>query len=80
MSLAISDFGVRDYSDGRTMQSFKDSTDVNKILKKAQRAGGLAHVLKHDAGVYAEFTGVDLLGAFEQCGRAQAIFVFLFCC
>ena len=65
------------YNDGRTKQAFKDSTDINKILKKAQKAGGLAHALKYDAAVYGEFTGVDLLGAFEQCGRAQAIFADL---
>ncbi len=65
------------YKDGRTKQAFKDSTDINKILKKAQKAGGLAHVLKYDAAVYGEFTGIDLLGAFEQCGRAQAIFADL---
>jgi len=69
--------GEKDYSDGRTKQSFKDSTDINKILKKAQVSGGLAHAEKYDAGVYAEFTGVDLLGAFEQARRAQAIFADL---
>ena len=67
----------KDYSDGRTKQSFKDSTDINKILKKAQISGGLSHALKYDEAVYGEFTGVDLLGAFEQCGRAQAIFADL---
>ena len=25
----------KDYSDGRTKQAFKDSCDINKILKKA---------------------------------------------
>ena len=65
------------YNDGRTKQAFKDSTDINKILKKAQKGAGLAHALKYDKAVYGEFTGVDLLGAFEQCGRAQAIFADL---
>ncbi len=67
----------KDYSDGRTKQAFLDSTDINKIMKKAQKGAGVAHALKYDKAVYGEFTGVDLLGAFEQCGRAQAIFADL---
>ena len=35
--LALRDEPV--YGPGRTKQSFKDSTDINKILKKAQKAG-----------------------------------------
>lgn len=66
--------GEKDYSDGRTKQAFKDSTDINKIIKKAQIAGGLAHALKYEKAVYGEFTGVDLLGAFEQIERARTIF------
>ncbi len=62
------------YDDGRTKQAFKDSTDINKILKKAQISGGLSHALKYDKAVYGEFTGVDLLGHFEQIHRAQVIF------
>lgn len=64
----------KDYSDGRTKQSFKDSTDINKILKKAQKAGGISHALRHDAAEYGEFTGVDLLGHYEQINRARVIF------
>lgn len=64
----------KDYSDGRTKQAFADSTDINKILKKAQKAGGLSHAMKYDSLVYGEFTGVDLLGHFEQVERAQEIF------
>lgn len=73
--MSISDF-VKDkiYDDGRTKESFKDSTDINKIIRKAQVAGGLSHALKYDAAVYGEFTGVDLLTAFAQCNRAQTIF------
>lgn len=74
MSMDTSDFGPRDYSDGRTKQSFKDSTDVNKIIRRAQKAGSLAHVQKYPEAVYGEFTGVDLLGAYQQVNRAQQIF------
>lgn len=62
------------YNDGRTKQSFKDSTDINKILKKAQLSGGLSHAMKYDSAIYGEFTGIDLLGAYDQIGRAQTIF------
>lgn len=62
------------YDDGMTKQSFKDQCDINKILKKAQRTGSLAHVQKYPEAVYGEFTGVDLLGAHEQNERARAIF------
>ncbi len=65
---------VFDYSDGRTKQAFKDSCDINKILKKAQLAGGLSHALKYPEAVYGEFTGIDLLSAFGQIKRANAIF------
>ncbi len=80
MSMYVNDEGVRlteipiVYDDGRTKQSFKDSTDINKILKKAQLQGGLSHAMKYDAAVYGEFTGIDLLGAFDQVERAQTIF------
>ncbi len=80
MSMARNEDGVRVttvplvYEDGRTKQSFKDSTDINKILKKAQKAGTIAHLNKHPKAVYGEFTGVDLLGAFDQVKRAEAIF------
>ncbi len=68
---------AKKYDDGRTKQSFKDSTDINKIIKKAQKAGGLAHALKYDKAVYGEFTNVDLLGAYAQCNRAIGIFADL---
>lgn len=58
----------------RTKEAFKDSCDINKIVKRAQREGSLAHALKYPAPVYAEFQDVDLLSAYEQIGRAQAIF------
>ena len=52
----------------RTKQSFKDSCDVNKIIKKAQITGSLAHAQKYDTPVYGDFTGIDLIEAQAQCG------------
>ena len=75
MSHEASDFGpITDYGESMTKQAFKDSTDINKIIRKAQKQGSLEHALKYPAAVYGEFTGVDLLGAFQQVERAQAIF------
>ena len=66
-----------DYSDGRTKQSFKDSTDINKILKKAQKTGSLSFAMKYDKQTFGEFAGVDLLGAYSQAERAKSIFAEL---
>jgi hypothetical protein len=65
---------VKKYPKGRTKQSFKDQTDINKIIQRAQIEGTLSHALKYPAATYGEFTGVDLLGAFQQVERARAIF------
>lgn len=73
MSLANS-FGPIDYSDGRTKQSFKDSTDINKILRKAQREGTLSHLAAH-GGEYGDFSNVpDLLEAHALIQRGETIF------
>lgn len=63
-----------EYGDGMTKQSFKDACDINKILKRAQRTGSLAHVQKYDQAVYADFHGYDLLEAHEMINRAHGIF------
>lgn len=60
---------------GRTKQSFKDSCDINKILKKAQKAGSISHFEKHGA-FYGDFAEApkDLFEAREQIERGTAIF------
>ena len=63
------------YDDGRTKQSFKDSTDINKMLKKAQRTGSIAHLVKYPEEVYGEFDGeFDLLTAHSKIAKANEIF------
>jgi hypothetical protein len=74
MSMENSDFGPRDYSDGRTKQAFKDQCDINKILKKAQKSGTISHLLKYPEPVYGDFDGVDLLEAHRLIDKAQTIF------
>ena len=77
MSQKTSDFGARDYSDGRTKQAFKDQCDINKILKKAQKVGSLSHLEKHGA-YYADVSDVDdLLTAHARIDRAGEVFAEL---
>lgn len=48
---------VRDYSGGLTKQSFKDSTDINKILGAYSKTGVISHLNKFEPryGDYANF-------------------------
>ena len=61
------------YDDGRTKQSFKDATDINKILRKAQKTGTLSHLQKH-GGFYADFADFDFDEAKLALARATSIF------
>lgn len=62
------------YADGRTKQSFRDDTDINKMLAKAQRAGSIAHLQKHGA-YYGDFSEIDnLLDAHLMYERGVEIF------
>lgn len=64
----------KDYSDGRTKQAFKDETDINKILRKAMKAGTLSHLVRHGAS-YGDFSDMpDLLEANRRLRRAEEIF------
>lgn len=75
MSMKSSDFGPREYNDGRAKQAYKDQCDINKILKKAQVKGGIAHVQKYPEAIYGEFDGeFDLLTAHGQIEKANRIF------
>ncbi len=58
---------------GRTKQSFKDSCDVNKILKKAQKTGTISHLNKHQA-TYGDLSGFDFTEAQMQLAKAGEIF------
>ena len=63
-----------DYSDGMTKQSFKDETDINKIVRKAQKAGTVSHLQKHGA-FYGDFGDMpDLLDAYGRYQRGVDIF------
>ncbi len=67
---------VKDYSDGRTKQAFKDETDINKILAKAQKVGSLSHLAKYEA-VYGDFAEFDFQDAQLGIAKANTIFAEL---
>lgn len=66
---------LKDYGPGRTKQAFKDSTDINKILRKAQKVGSLSHLQRHGA-MYGDFSEMptDPLEAKQTLERGEAIF------
>ena len=79
MSFMTNDEGVRltqipkDYSDGRTKQSFKDQTDVNKIIARHARSGTLSH-LEQWGGQYGDLSGFDFQTAQNQIAKANSMF------
>lgn len=62
-----------DYSDGRTKQSFKDSTDINQILTKMQKAGTLSH-LEQYGGEYGDFSGYDFHTNMIMLAKGRELF------
>jgi len=64
---------VQEYKDGRTKQSFRDETDINKILHRAQSAGTLSHLQKHE-GTYSDFSDFDFLEAQINLTKGREIF------
>lgn len=62
------------YDDGLTKQSFKDQTDINKILARAAKGDTISHLAKHGA-VYGDFTEInDLYEAHDKLQRGVEIF------
>ncbi len=61
------------YKDGRTKQSFRDETDINKILHRAQKTGTLSHLQKHE-GTYGDFADFDFFESQIKLTRGREIF------
>ncbi len=61
------------YKDGRTKQSFRDETDINKILQRAQKTGTISHMAKHE-GKYADFSGFDFFESTIMLTKGREIF------
>ena len=61
------------YNDGRTKQSFRDETDINQILKRAQKTGTISHLNKYEAR-YGDFSNFDFFEAQIQLAKGGEIF------
>ncbi len=71
----MSQLGIKQpkYKDGRTKQAFKDETDINKILKRAQKSGTISHLSKYEAR-YGDFSGFDFFEAQLKLSQGREIF------
>jgi len=61
------------YKDGRTKQAFKDETDINKILHRAQKAGTLSHLQKYE-GIYGDFADFDFFESTIMLTKGREVF------
>lgn len=62
-----------EFNDGVTVDSFKDETDINKIIAKAQRTGTISHMAAHQAE-YGDFAQFDFMEAQLQIAKGVQIF------
>ena len=58
---------------GRAKQSYKDSCDINKLLERGAREGGLSHLEKHGAR-YGDFAAIDWDTLPMQLAEGRTIF------
>ncbi len=63
----------KSYDDGRVKQSFKDETDINKILKRAQKTGTISHLNQYE-GRYADFADFDFFESQLMLTKGREIF------
>lgn len=61
------------YKDGRTKQSFADETDINKILKRAQKTGTISHMNRFEPR-YGDFANFDFGEAQIKLAQGREIF------
>jgi len=61
------------FKDGRTKQSFRDETDINQILKRAQKSGTISHLAKYEAR-YGDFSSFDFFEAQLKLSQGAEIF------
>ncbi len=62
-----------EYPDGRTKQSFKDETDINKLMQRAQKTGTISHLNKNEAH-YGDFSGFDFFEAQLKLTAGRQMF------
>ncbi len=56
-----------------TKQSFKDETDINKILQRAQKTGTISHLNKYEAQ-YGDFSDYDFFNNSLMMAKGREIF------
>jgi len=61
------------YDDGRTKQSFKDETDIQKIMARAEVTGTISHLAKYE-GVYGDFSDFDFHTQNNMLAKGGEIF------
>jgi len=61
------------YDDGRTKQAFKDETDIQKIMARAEKAGTISHLEKFE-GVYADYSDFDFHEQTNKLTQGREIF------
>ncbi len=64
------------YEDGRTKQSFKDETNIEKIMARADVTGTISHLAKYE-GVYADFSDFDFHTQNNMLAKGGEIFAAL---
>lgn len=62
-----------DFGESLTKQSFKDETDINKIMARFDVTGTISHLAKYEA-VYRDFSDFDFHGQMNQLTRGREIF------
>ncbi len=64
---------VKKYKDGRTIQSYADECDINKIMARAQKSGTISHLQQYE-GVYADFSDFDFFEQTQKLTQGREIF------
>ncbi len=74
----MSMLGTKDavFEKTRTKQAFKDETDINKLIQRAEKTGTISHLNKHEAR-YGDFSGFDFFEAQLQLSAGATIFAEL---
>lgn len=61
------------YDDGRTQQTFKNETDINRIMARAQTTGTISHLNQHQAK-YADFSDFDFFESQRMLTEGRQVF------
>lgn len=80
--MSLQNFGKHDknglliqptYKDGRTKQAFKNETDIQIIMARADKAGTISHLQKFE-GIYADYSDFDFHEQTERLTQGRMVF------